>query len=104
MMPITSVVNLDDYRAPNETGPFTVTFIGFNFATREGSQDRLTVNITVQQGNPSEIIESVRDQGGIYLPPQAGEEPFWFLPWPCAAVRISSAETRSGEILSTVDT
>ena len=33
MMPITSVVNLDNYRAPNETGLFTVTFIGFKFAT-----------------------------------------------------------------------
>jgi hypothetical protein len=39
-MPITSVVNLDDYWAPNETGPFTVTFIGFNFATPEGRQER----------------------------------------------------------------
>jgi len=40
MMPITSVVNLDDYRAPNEAGPFTVTFIGFYFATPEGRQER----------------------------------------------------------------
>jgi len=40
MMPITSVVNLDNYWEPNETGPFTVTFIGFNFATPEGRQER----------------------------------------------------------------
>ena len=40
MMPITSVLNLDNYRAPNKAGAFTVTFIGFNFATPEGRQER----------------------------------------------------------------
>jgi hypothetical protein len=43
MMPITSVVNLDNYRALNETGTFTVTFIGFNFATPEGRQERSAI-------------------------------------------------------------
>jgi hypothetical protein len=88
-----SVVNLDDYRAPNTTGPFTITFIGFNFTTPEGRQDRLTVNLTVEPGNPAEIIKAVREQGGHYLPAQDGEEFVWFLPWPCAAVRISPAKT-----------
>jgi len=40
MMPITSVVNLDNYRAPNETGPSLSTFIGFSFATPESRQER----------------------------------------------------------------
>jgi hypothetical protein len=93
MIPIMSVVNLDDYRAPNTTGPFTITFIGFNFTTPEGRQDRLTVNLTGEQVNPLEIIASVREQGGLYLPPQNGEEFCWFLPWLCAAVRISPART-----------
>ena len=55
MMPITSVVNLDDYRAPNETGPFTVTFTGFNFATPEGSQDRLPLILLYNKGIPPRL-------------------------------------------------
>jgi hypothetical protein len=87
-----SVVNLDDYRAPpTDLGPFTVTFTGFPFRTPEGREDRLTVNITLQHGTPDEVISIVKEMGGIYLSPQNEGDPFWFLPWPCAAVRISVA-------------
>jgi hypothetical protein len=44
-MPITSIVNLDNYRAPNETGTFTVTFIGFNFASPRAERNLQTTGV-----------------------------------------------------------
>ena len=84
------VVNLADYRAPRINGPFTITFIGFSFGTPEGRQDQLTLSINVKDGgDPAVIIDAIKAQGWVYLPSRDGEKPFWFLPWPCAAVRIS---------------
>ena len=28
-----TVINVDEYRAPSQNGPFTISFIGFHFAT-----------------------------------------------------------------------
>lgn len=36
----------------------------------------------------SAAIQAVKDQGGVYIPSTDDEKTFWFLPWPCAAVRV----------------
>jgi hypothetical protein len=83
-----SVVNIEDYRPPEKSGvPCTVTFIGFRFRAPEGDERSLTFSVTIADGDFAAIIEIIKEQGGIYLPPQEGSD-FWFLPWPCAAVRI----------------
>src|SRR2546430_2074967 len=84
-----SVVNIEHYRPPGEIGPCRVTLIGFPFKTPEGQESTLSVNMTVENsGTVDALTETLRTRGGMYIPPQDGGSTFWFLPWPCAAVRI----------------
>jgi hypothetical protein len=83
-----TVVNIDDYRVPSGIGPCAVTFLGFAYKTPEGVEGRLSVSVTIENGDFEAVINTVRDLGGIYIPPGDGLQTFWFLPWPCAAVRI----------------
>lgn len=79
--------------APKRAGPCTVTLIGFWFTAPDGAQKRLTASITVQDGNYSGIISAIQQNGGVFLPPEKGDESrTWFLPWPCAAVQIVSGD------------
>lgn len=84
-----TVVNIDDYRAtPDQTGPVTITFIGYPFKAPEGADGSLSYSVTVADGDFSTVIEAVREFGGIYIPAADKNGDFWFLPWPPAAVRI----------------
>jgi hypothetical protein len=89
-----TVINIADYRPPEKMGggtgtPCTITFMGFNFWTPEGEQKRLSVSIDLGDGDFEGMIDYVRQQGGIYLPTPEEDANSWFLPWPCAAVRVS---------------
>jgi hypothetical protein len=87
------VLDINDFRPPRLGGaPCVVTFMGFQFRTPEG-QDHINVSVTVHDGDFARVIEAVKKQGGMYLPPlgEGGNVVSWFLPWPCAAVRISPA-------------
>jgi hypothetical protein len=89
-----AVVNIEDYRVPEKSGaPCEVTFIGFRFRTPEGQEQGLNVTIRIADGDFTGAIEAVKQQGGFYLGPFGEGEAVtgWFLPWPCAAVRIRAA-------------
>jgi hypothetical protein len=90
-----NVINIDDYRAPKEIEgqPCTVTFLGFAFKTPEGVEGRLNLSITIDNGDFAGIIKTLKEQGGAYLPSEDGGKTHWFLPWPCAAVRICPVRT-----------
>ncbi|HXC55488.1 MAG TPA: hypothetical protein VNU97_09345 [Rhizomicrobium sp.] len=87
-----NVVNLEDYRAPKQSGPCIVAFVGFDFETPEGRKMRLTRTFKIADGDFVGAIEAVKQNGGVYFPSQDGGKTVWFLPWPCAAVRISAAQ------------
>ena len=83
-----NVVKIDDYRAPQPRGPCEITFIGFPFVTPEGEEQKVTLTISVQNGDFEGIIDVIKENGGAWLPSTDGGQTFWFLPWPCAAVRV----------------
>ena len=85
-----SVVQMDDYRAPEHSGPVEISFIGPSMAIPEGGTGGITLTMIVENGDFESMIEAVKDAGGIYLPNPDPNGDFWFLPWPCAAVRIRS--------------
>jgi hypothetical protein len=87
-----SVVNIADYRPQKSSAPCVVTFIGFTFDLPEGGKLRLTRSFEIENGDFEGAIEAVKERGGIYVPSQDGGATVWFLPWPCAAVRISTVE------------
>ena len=92
-----TVVNIDDYRAPRGIGRCTVTFVGFGYRTPEGNEGRLNLSITIEDGDATGMIDAIKKQGGVYLPSQDDGRTYWFLPWPCAAVRICPVEKSPGE-------
>jgi len=83
----TKIINIGDYRAPAHDGPCTVTFIWPDFLVPEGNaKKRFSRTWTIANGDFEGTIEAVKQNGGIYFPVDAGT--LWFLPWPCAAVKI----------------
>ena len=66
--------------------PAVVTFYGAFHADRTGNLRSLTVSIMVDDGDWSEFMENVMENGGVGGENDDGE-PF-FLPWPCAAVDV----------------
>jgi hypothetical protein len=90
---LVTVVNIEDYRAPVKTGrPCIVNFLGFAFKTPEGVEGRLNFTVRVEDGDAVGVIDAIKEQGGAYLPSQDDGKTFWFLPWPCAAIRISPVD------------
>lgn len=83
-----NVVQIKDYQAPGLTGPCIVEFVGFEFKTPEDVVMRLNFSVAVADGDFETAIDHVRRNGGIYVPAEDGAQTHWFLPWPCAAVRI----------------
>ncbi len=66
--------------------PAVVTFYGAFHADRTGNMRSLTISIMVDDGDWSELMENVMENGGVGGENDDGE-PF-FLPWPCAAVDV----------------
>ena len=66
--------------------PAVVTFYGAFHADRTGNLRSLTISIMVDDGDWSELMENVMENGGVGGENDDGE-PF-FLPWPCAAVDV----------------
>jgi hypothetical protein len=87
-----TVINLQDYR-PQELaqtgGPFSITFFGVPFVQND-TQRSLSITFNVQSGNFQDIIEEVKKRGGAFLEGDAAKKEYWFMPWPCAAVRIAA--------------
>jgi hypothetical protein len=82
-----TVINVANFRVPQRNGgPCVVTFMGFRFRTPEGREDHLNVSVTVPSGDYAGAIREIKNLGGMYL--SLSDEGTWFLPWPCAAVRI----------------
>ncbi len=84
-------LRLEDLKPPEGSGPCNVAFIGHPFKTPEGQQTTLSVTVTIEDGDFAGLIATIKDFGGIFIPPEEGQSGVtsWFLPWPCAAVRIS---------------
>lgn len=68
----------------------TVTFIGHDFTDKEGERRNLSLTVTVDDGDFLGILETVKAEGGSFLPDADGASGGWFLPWPPAAIRIES--------------
>ncbi len=66
--------------------PAVVTFYGAFHADRTGNLRSLTISIMVDDGDWSDLMEKVMENGGVGGENDDGE-PF-FLPWPCAAVDV----------------
>ena len=87
---MTNIVNLEDHRPQPVIGPVEVSFFGIPFEI-DGEQQQLTLSVIVENGDFQGAIDSMRDNGGLYVegdPSGAG----WYLPWPCAAVRVRPAQ------------
>ena len=82
------VINLEDYRPSKKGEPCKVTFFSPTFS----ADGRIEWTVTIENGDYVGVIEAVKNYGGAYLPSQDGGKTFWFLPWPCAAVRVSTVE------------
>jgi len=66
--------------------PAVVSFYGAFHADCTGNLRSLTISIMVDDGDWSELMENVMENGGVGGEDDDGE-PF-FLPWPCAAVDV----------------
>jgi hypothetical protein len=80
-----TVINLADHRPPKNNSPCRLTFFGSSF---EAGNSNITWSITIEDGDYVGVIEAVKQNGGIYAASQDRGKTYWFLPWPCAAVRI----------------
>jgi hypothetical protein len=83
---MTQVIDIDQYRPKDVSGAVDVTFFGIPFQGPDGESQQLTLNVTVEDGDFEGVIATVRDNGGWYV--QDEDSSAWFLPWPCAAVRV----------------
>ena len=63
-----------------------LTFFGAPFLDDQGSNQRLTYSVSVDDGDYQGIIDAVRDSGGTLIP--SGDGSHWFFPWPPAAIKI----------------
>jgi hypothetical protein len=83
------IIDFEDYRPAKGGGPIEVSFFGFPFEV-DGKTEQLTLNVTVENGDYEGIISAVKENGGWFLRNDNGD-PAWFLPWPCAAIRVRPA-------------
>ena len=74
------------FAQPQATRPAVITFYGAFHSDRNGNMRSLTISIRVDDGDWSELMENVMENGGVGGENDDGE-PF-FLPWPCAAVDV----------------
>jgi hypothetical protein len=80
------IVNLGDYRA-SAPGPVEVTFFAASFRDEEDRLHHLSYSVRLQGFELGELIENAQSNGGIFI--DGGDvDSSWFLPWPCAAVRV----------------
>jgi hypothetical protein len=94
MLEAPDVAASDDDAADGRAGiisgarPNRVTFIGFPCTLPDGTTAHLSASIDVLDGDVQSAIEIVRRNGGLFVPGSAGSEFQYFLPWPCALVRV----------------
>jgi len=80
-----TVVDLDQYRAQSSGTEFDVTFMAALTTTPEGQELKLTFTIRTQ--DPLGLIDDAKANGGIFNE-SPDDNVLWFIPWPCAAVRV----------------
>ena len=66
-----------------------VTFYSGRLPMGDGDAQNLSPSYTVAAARALEFIETVRSNGGMWLPPEGDK--LWFLPWPPMAVCIHPA-------------
>jgi hypothetical protein len=89
-----TVVNLDNYRQKDfaQTGQhFSITFFGVPFI-HDDTRRSLSLTFNVHNGNPHDIINEVKVRGGAFLEGDPSQKEYWFMPWPCAAIRIAAID------------
>jgi hypothetical protein len=77
---------------PEAKGPCTIIFHGFPCKTRENQDYRLTLSVTIQDGDFQGVIDAFKENGGAWLPDEFGEDAVWWMPWPCAAIKVVFGE------------
>jgi hypothetical protein len=105
-----NVINMGNrrqaYKDGDEAVPCKITFFTPAFLNEEGRQTQLNAHLTVENGDFDSFIEGVRKDGGIYVAQDDAAEAssgapatgiIWFLPWPCAAVRIAPISVSPGD-------
>jgi hypothetical protein len=80
-------------RTPEVKGPCTVIFYGFPFKTRENQDYRLTFSVTIENGDYQSVIDAFKENGGVWMPNERDEHGAWWMPWPCAAIKVDFEET-----------
>ena len=84
-----NVINMKDYRPPQAAGkPCTLTFMSALCRTPEGTESHVNVTVTVDDGDYAGVIAMIKDFGGIWYHGRQDGDASYFLPWPCALVRI----------------
>jgi hypothetical protein len=85
-----NVVSIENYRPndPKDLGksPVMITLCAPSFAI-DDVPIGLTINIRVENGDFRGILDTIKDNGGIWT--TVDDDTIWFLPWPPAAVRIT---------------
>lgn len=74
-----------------------VTLIGAPFRTPRGAERSLRYSLLVPDGNVGQSLATIRKNGGVYFRKSDKQGAHWFLPWPPAAIKISSAPATSGK-------
>jgi len=87
------VFELDAHRNRLEELPpgelVTVTFYSGRLPPDDSDAQCLSPSYTIPASRALDFVETVRANGGMWLPPEGDK--LWFLPWPPAAVCIRPA-------------
>lgn len=77
---------LKDYKPGEPRRPREITFFAPAFKAADGEMSGFNLTVTVENGDVLSVLGVVRNDGGAWCGESDGAH--WFLPWPCAAVRI----------------
>lgn len=80
--------NANLWNPPVSVGPSTIVFT-WQFVDEHDQRHVQSATVQLGDGDPTEIIDHVRENHGMYLPIE-GENGFRFLPWPPSSVRIDA--------------
>lgn len=90
-MPEAQIISLDEFRRRSQRGdPCTVTFYSAYYLDDLEMEHHLALQTHLPDGNWKALLDRIHDDGGIAATDSRGDT--WFLPWPCAALRITPSE------------
>lgn len=87
------VVSIDEFRQQQERpkhpgGKCAVTLHAPDFRLNQTQTQSLSCTIELEFDRYEELIDALRNAGGIWLPPDESTKTGWFLPWPPAAIAV----------------